>query len=176
MCMSFYSTHIGVYLDPMLRGVLVDRKRKGEIAGELMTFIALIQQDIYTILGHQINLNSPMQLKVLFYEDLKMKEIRNRKTGNVTTDDDALTLFGKREPILKGLVKRANRNGPGARAFFIVLSQTGRLDTDGRGRTEYVLTGAETFRLSSRTNVFGAGGNYQNIPSGDDDKGQECQT
>ena len=162
-----------VYLDPMLRGVLVDRKRKGEIAGELMTFIALIQQDIYTILGHQINLNSPMQLKVLFYEDLKMKEIRNRKTGNVTTDDDALTLFGKREPILKGLVERIAM----VRSAGVLLSTfaNGRLDTDGRGRTEYVLTGAETFRLSSRTNVFGAGGNYQNIPSGDDDKARNAK-
>lgn len=157
-----------VYMDPMLRGVLVDRKRKGEIAMELMDFIAQIQSDIYQIIGHEINLASPKQLKTLFYDDLRLREVRNRKTGNVTTDDDALTLFAKREPILKGLVDRIAM----VRSAGVLLSTfaNGRLDSDGRGRTEYVLTGAETFRLSSRTNVFGAGGNYQNIPSGDDDK------
>ena len=134
-----------VYMDPMLRGVLVDRKRKGEIAMELMDFIAQIQSDIYQIIGHEINLASPKQLRTLFYEDLRLREVRNRKTGNVTTDDDALTLFGKREPILKGLIDRIAMVRSAS-----VLSSTfanGRVDTDGRGRTEYVLTGAETFRL-----------------------------
>jgi uracil-DNA glycosylase family 4 len=156
-----------IYLEPMLRGVLVDRKRKGEISLELMSFIAQLQEDIYHIIGHQININSPTQLKVLFYQDLGLREIRNRKTGNVTTDDDALQLFAKREPLLKGLVDRIAV----VRSAGVLLSTfaNGKLDPDGRGRTEYVLTGAETFRLSSRTNVFGYGGNYQNIPSGDDE-------
>lgn len=152
----------------MLRGVRVDERRKETIAQELMTFIGKVKAEIFTILGHDINLASPMQLMKLFYDDLKLKPIKSRKTGRPTTDDDALELIKKREPLLSGLVERIAM----IRSASVLLSTFALmpLDIDKRMRCYYNLAGTETYRLASGGNAFGSGGNLQNIPKGDEDK------
>lgn len=152
----------------MLRGVRVDERSKESIAQELMGFLGKVQSEIFAILGHQINLASPLQLKKLFYEDLGLKVIKNRKTGQPTTDDDALEVIKKREPILTGLVERIAM----VRSASVLLNTFALmpLDIDRRIRCYYNLAGTETYRLNSGKNAFGSGGNLQNIPKGDEDK------
>lgn len=152
----------------MLRGVRVDERGKESVAQELMTFIGKVQAEIFQILGHQINLGSPMQLMKLFYTDLGLKPIKNRKTGQPTTNDDALQVIKKREPILSGLVDRIAM----VRSASVLLSTFALmpLDIDKRMRCYYNLAGTETYRLASGQNAFGSGGNLQNVPKGDEDK------
>lgn len=152
----------------MLRGVAVDEKEKGRIAVELMTFIDQVKTEIETIIGHPINLASPLQLMKLFYDDLKMAVVKDKKTKRPTTNDDALTLFKKREPILTGLVDRIAM----VRSASVLLSTFALmpLDIDKRMRCYYNVAGTETYRLNSGKNAFGSGGNLQNIPKGDEDK------
>lgn len=152
----------------MLKGVRIDEKRKAEIGLELWQFIEETNQEIAAILGHPINIASPKQMMALFYDDFQMKVVRNKKTKKPTSDDDALALFKKREPILTGLVERIQmvRSANVLRSTFACMP----LDIDKRMRCFYNLAGTETLRLSSRENAFGSGGNLQNIPPGDDDK------
>ena len=152
----------------MLRGVRVDERGKEAVAQELMAFLGKVQSEIFTILGHQINLASPLQLKKLFYDDLGLKVIKNRKTGQPTTDDDALQVIKKREPILTGLVDRIAM----VRSASVLLQTFALmpLDIDKRMRCYYNLAGTETYRLASGKNAFGSGGNLQNVPKGDEDK------
>jgi uracil-DNA glycosylase family 4 len=152
----------------MLKGVRIDEKRKAEIGMQLWQFIEETNGEIAAILGHPINIASPKQMMALFYTDFQMKEVRNKKTKRPTSDDDALTLFKKREPILTGLVERIQmvRSANVLRSTFANMP----LDLDKRMRCFYNIAGTETLRLSSRENAFGSGGNLQNIPPGDDDK------
>jgi uracil-DNA glycosylase family 4 len=152
----------------MLRGVRVDERAKASVANDLMNFIAETSAEIYAILGHQINLGSPKQLMQLFYGDLKMAIVKNKKTKQPTTDDDALNLFKKREPLLTGLVDRIAM----VRSASVLLKTFALmpLDIDKRMRCYYNLAGTETYRLNSGENAFGSGGNLQNIPKGDEDK------
>lgn len=152
----------------MLRGVRVDEKAKGIVANELLEFIAATSAEIYTILGHEINLGSPKQLMTLFYGDLGLKVVKNKKTKQPTTDDDALQIFKKREPLLTGLVDRIAM----VRSASVLLKTFALmpLDIDKRMRCYYNLAGTETYRLNSGENAFGSGGNLQNIPKGDEDK------
>lgn len=155
----------------MLRGVRVDERAKGIVANELIDFIAATSQEIYRILGHEINLASPLQLMKLFYNDLGMKVVKDKKTKKPTTNDDALQTFKKREPILTGLVDRIAM----VRSASVLLKTFALmpLGIDKRMRCYYNLAGTETFRLSSREDAFGSGGNLQNIPKGDEDKALE---
>lgn len=152
----------------MLKGVRVDEKKKGEIGLELSLFIQETHAEIEQILGHPINIKSPLQMSKLFYNDLQMKVVKNKKTKRPTCDDDALVLFKKREPILEGLVERIQME----RTASVLLSTFANmpLDIDKRMRCYYNLAGTETLRLNSGQNAFGSGGNLQNIPAGDEDK------
>lgn len=152
----------------MLRGVRIDEKEKSQIAKNLIEFLSQTQEEIYAILGHQINLGSPPQLMKLFYHDLGMKIVKNKKTKRPTTDDDALQVFKRREPILTGLIERIEM----VRSASVLLSTFALmpLDIDKRMRCYYNLAGTETLRLASGKNAFGSGGNLQNIPKGDEDK------
>lgn len=152
----------------MLRGVRIDEKEKARIATELLTFIGQVKSEIFQILGHEINLASPLQLMKLFYHDLGLKVVKNKQTGQPTTNDDALEIFKKREPILTGLVDRIAM----VRSASVLLSTFALmpLDIDKRMRCYYNLAGTETYRLNSGKNAFDSGGNLQNIPKGDEDK------
>lgn len=152
----------------MLRGVRIDEREKARIASDLMAFIGEVKAEIFTILGHEINLASPKQLMTLFYGDLGLKPIKSRKTGQPTTDDDALQKIKQREPILTGLVDRIAM----VRSASVLLSTFALmpLDIDKRMRCYYNLAGTETYRLNSGENAFDSGGNLQNIPKGDEDK------
>lgn len=151
-------------LEAMIRGVKVDLKRRANFALELSDELALREQFFIDVLGHPLNPKSPLQMKKLFYEDLKQKEIFNRKTGTITLNDEALQKIAIREPILRPLV----RNISEYRSLGVFLSTfvNAQLDSDQRLRCSYNIAGTETFRLSSSQNAFDSGLNLQNIPKG----------
>ena len=151
-------------LEAMIRGVRVDARRRSDFALELSSEIAAREQYFIDVLGHPFNPKSPLQMKRLFYEDLKQKEIFNRKTGTITLNDEALQKIAAREPLLRPLVKAISE----FRSLGVFLSTfvNARLDLDSRLRCSYNIAGTETFRLSSSQNAFDSGLNLQNIPKG----------
>lgn len=157
-----------VVVRTMLQGVRIDEKEKARVGFELFEFINRVTSEIHQILGHPINIGSPLQMSKLFYGDLLMKEVKDKKTKRPTCNDDALNLFKKREPLLSGLIDRIQmvRSASTLYSNFACMS----LDIDKRMRCYYNLAGTETLRLSSSENAFGSGRNLQNIPAGDEDK------
>jgi len=110
--------------------------------------------------GHPLNVSSPKQMARFLYEELKLPVQRHRKTGSVTADERALEVLGHKYP---------------SPVFNKVLEQRGRIktlgtyldanvDSDGRMRTSYLVSGTDTGRLSSRKGIFGSGMDLQNIP------------
>lgn len=157
-------------LDMMLLGVRIDENRRIRVASELLTAVESKKQEVDFILGQEFNVNSPKQMSALFYEQLKCKVVYNRQTRRPTCDEDALRLFGEREPLLRCLTERiADIRSLGTLLSNIIEAER---DADGRMRGGFSPT-KETYRWSCSKNAFGGGTNMQNWTKGDEDKKPE---
>ena len=153
-------------LETMNRGLRVDTARRAGFAFTLQEEIAKREQWVTDVVGMPLNIKSPVQMKELFYDSLGQKPVLDRKTGNVTCNDEALRTLAEREPILLPLVKKVSE----LRSLGVFLSTfvAAPLDVDGRMRCSFNIAGTETYRFSSSKNAFGSGLNLQNIPKGGD--------
>lgn len=151
-------------LRTMDKGIRVDTSMRGRFAMTLVDEIARREQWMIDVLGEPLNIKSPKQMQELFYGALAQKPIFDRKTGSVTTNDEALGRIADREPILRPLVKKVQE----LRSLGVFLSTfiNAPLDIDGRMRCSFNIAGTETYRFSSSQNAFGSGLNLQNIPKG----------
>lgn len=160
----------------MIRGVAIDSKRRIaenmrqiEAISELEILLqSLVPEDCVEPLSKKKApwWSSPTQLAELFYITLGCKAIKNRKTGQVTTNDEALTKLGDRYPVLKPLTDTlAQYRSMSVFGSFINM----KLGFDGRMRCSYSPT-TETFRYRSSSDVFGSGGNLQNLPKGTEEE------
>lgn len=152
----------------MIRGVAIDSNEKFNLNFSLSNELQARLQRLTHIAGTELNINSPKQLKEFFYDDLNQRPIKSRKTGAISTDSEALTTLARREPLLRPLTNLIEE----ARSIKIFLSTfvAMPLDRDGRMRCNYNVGGTETMRFSSSKNVFGSGGNLQNIPKGQEEE------
>lgn len=151
-------------LRTMDKGLRVDKQRRANFAMELMEEIAAREQWMIDALGEPLNIKSSKQMQELFYGALAQKPITHRKTGSLTTDDEALGRIADREPLLRPLVKKIQE----LRSLGVFLSTfvNAPLDIDGRIRCSFNIAGTETYRFASSKNAFGSGLNLQNIPKG----------
>lgn len=157
-------------LEMCLEGLTINQQKRNMIASELMKATWERQSDLDYILGENVNVKSPLQLKNLFYGQLQCKPIKNPKTKQLTCDEDALELIGQREPLYKCLTERIID----LRSIGVMMSNVikAELDEDGRIRSSFSPT-AETYRWKSSKNSFGGGTNLQNWTKGDEDKEQD---
>ncbi len=163
---------------PVLRamqlGVRVDEDQRKKLNTEIQHEIAVREDWLRTILRSDINLNSSVQMQDLFYQRLGQPKVMSRpkkgQTPHVSCDDEALNTIATREPLLRPII-----NAIADIRTLQVLIRTfinARVDADGRMRSSFNIAGDAdaksapyTYRLSSSTNAFGGGCNFQNIPS-----------
>lgn len=165
--LKFYQEHSHRIIAPLMemqrRGVKIDLAKRAKIDKEVEANIVEMQARLEKVVGHELNANSPKQMKAFLYDELNLPPQRDRATGNITTNSDALEYLSKKfdNPILLLIldIRKARK----------LLSTYIRapLDSDGRIRCSYVITGTETGRLSSRGSIYGSGTNLQNIPRGE---------
>lgn len=136
-------------------GVLLDENRIQQFNDYVNDEIDKVEQQIYEIVGHPFNINSPKQLQeILFVE-------RNLPTGKKTasgfsTDVEVLEdLDGLGTDPVPGLILR-QRGLVKLRGYSQALPTL--RDKDGRIHTSFMQTGTATGRLSSKSP------NLQNIP------------
>lgn len=149
-------------LSSMNKGVLIDESLRKEVGDSMRSEMASIQRYIDELLGHTVNLRSPTQLNKLFFKDLGLPPTFNRKSGNVTTAEEALEKVALREPLMKPLVDKIIRFRSLGTLFSTFVSA--KVSQDGRMRTSYNIAGTWTFRFNSREDAFGEGTNLQNLP------------
>ncbi len=139
------------------RGVRVDTAALAGLAAEYRATLATIESDIYALAGGPFNIASPLQLREVLFERLKipMKGMRKGKTG-ISLDVDALNRLAGVHPLPAKILEH--------RALAKLLStyvdplpllvhpETGRI------HTSFNQTVAATGRLSSTDP------NLQNIP------------
>ena len=147
------------------RGMNYNEQRQAQLFDEYEIEIKALQNKIITDfnLDESFNLGSPQQLKHLFYDVWGMKEKKNRSTGAVTVDDNALKslkkAYPKYEPFISSLqILRAKKK---LQSTYLKLS----VAPDHKMRFGYNVVGTETGRWSSSKSCFGVGTNGQNIPN-----------
>jgi DNA polymerase I-like protein with 3'-5' exonuclease and polymerase domains len=162
----------------MLRGVRIDRARRGRLKVELTTVLSQIYTELEQIIPQSWLpppkkgakntpwYRSPKQQQIVFGEILGMKIPKHRKTGRPTLGKEAMQDLPKRYPEFTGLFSRLED----ARSVAVFQSHfvEAPLDTDDRMRCSFNPAGTETFRWNSSANAFGSGTNLQNIPQGDE--------
>ena len=165
--LRFYQTNSHQLIKPLIamqrRGIKIDGARRKAIDEELEKEDKQMSERLQKVVGHELNVSSPKQMKEFLYDELKLPPQVDEHTGNLTTDEEALeALFKKYDnPIFK-LIQDIRH----VRKLLSTYIRA-ELDADGRMRCSYVITGTETGRLSSRESVYGRGTNLQNIPRGD---------
>lgn len=167
----------------MNRGVLWDRARSAQVWHELSEALARLESELLQIIpqdwvapvgkrskekggGPIYWITSDMQQKILFYEILGFKKVRDPKTGNLTTGGKAMGQFKIWYPEFTGLFNRLEDYASVENTMNVLRSQ---IDSDGRIRCSYNPGGTETHRLSSSKNAFGGGTNLQNLTKGEED-------
>lgn len=157
----------------MLRGVKVDLKLRASLSLELLEIAGQLEERLLTMSGNFVPenstsktrwFNSPQQCQAFFYGYLGLAKQRNRKSGQIATDNEALDKLALLEPAVLPLIRHIQelRSVNIFRKNFLEAP----LGNDGRIRCSYNLAGTETFRLSSSKDAFGQGANLQTIPSG----------
>lgn len=161
-----------IVVKPVLKGIRFNRvlqqqwRREYEVKiGEYKAWLLyMIPQERVNAAGKSFWFDSPTQMSFLFYKQLGVDPVISKKTKRPTTDDDALIVIGKKEPILK-IVCDVLRTYRSVMQFYN-LYLAARVSPDGRARTTYMLPGTDTFRLASKQDAFDEGFNLQNLSKG----------
>lgn len=150
----------------MLDGIRIDHKNKSDMAGVLMAEIQVREVKLHSAIGRDLNTSSPTQLVEFLYTELGLPVQKDKGTGNPSTGDEALTLLGEAEPMIRPFCKILLE----LRSLKVFLSTfvLAPVDYDGRMRCSFNIAGTETYRFSSSKNAFGSGMNLQNVPKGSD--------
>lgn len=146
-------------------GVRVDKDARGRLARELIETNLAMEQQLAYVVGHPINVRSPKQLQEFFYGELNLAPIKDRKTGRVSTNFEALGKLAEKEPLVRPIADLLLTQR--SIGVFVSTFLEAAVDEDERMRSSFNVAGPETYRLASSQNPFGGGMNLQNIPSGD---------
>lgn len=161
-----------IVVKPVLRGVRFDKKKQLKWKREYEILIDsyrawfnyIVPDELIHKGGKAAWYDSSARMIYFFYDQLKVDEVINKKTGTRTVDDNALLVIGRSEPILKTLTDmlRSYRSLTQFYTTYLCAKES----EDGRMRTQYFLAGTDTFRLSSKKDAFDTGMNLQNISKG----------
>lgn len=170
---DFYYEYMHSLIQPLLeicqKGIRIDSKLKKDYIEYYSVYKEEQQKSLDELVGHPLNVNSPLQMKKWLYEELKLKPVykKRKDTGEktISADEDTLEDFYREteNPALRVVLNIREAN----KLLSTYLEVTyDRENSEERAKTSYLITGTETGRLSSRETVFGTGTNLQNIPKG----------
>jgi len=145
-------------------GIMLDVEKINEIKLDVAKDFAHIEEKIFSAFEHkeltnlkELNLNSPKQLEVLLFDDLKLPVIKKSKTGHRSTDQEVLHELSKIHPI-PGLILK-HRELAKLKNTYLDPLPTYVSPKTGRVHTSFSQTMVATGRLSSMEP------NLQNIPT-----------
>jgi DNA polymerase-1 len=140
-----------------LVGVAVDTAALARMSDELALRLAAVMGEIYGLAGGEFNIGSPVQLREVLFERLKLstKGVRRSKTG-LSTDVDVLTKLADEHPLPAKILEY--RQLAKLKSTYVDALPALVDPATGRIHTSFNQTVAATGRLSS------SDPNLQNIP------------
>lgn len=138
-------------------GIRVDTAVLSGLSSQMETEITRLTGEIYEVAGHQFNINSPVQLGKVMFEEMNLPvQGKTGKTKNYSTGADVLELLAVEHPIAAKVLEF--RGMSKLKSTYVDALPTMIRPGTGRVHTTFNQTGAATGRLSS----FDP--NLQNIP------------
>lgn len=152
---------IPVLADMESKGISLDKSYLASMSEELQDMITLLEKKIFTLSGHPFNINSPLQLGTVLYQELGLPVLKKTgKTKQPATDEAVLQELARQHPLPAQLLEYRTctklKNTYVDALPVLVHPATGRI------HTTYQQTIAATGRLSSTDP------NLQNIPIRDE--------
>jgi len=147
---------IGVLARMEINGVKINPSILNGLSVEFEKSLDMIARDIYSEVGFEFNLNSPIQLREVLFDKLRLPSKKLTKTGGASTDVEVLSELSKFHPVpqkvleYRGLSKLKS-------TYVDALPRLINPET-GRIHTSFNQVGTSTGRLSSSEP------NLQNIP------------
>jgi DNA polymerase-1 len=142
-----------------LDGIFLDKSELQDYSVELAREIERVEDEIYSLVGHEFNINSTKQLQQVLFEERKLTPIKKTKTG-YSTDTTVLEQLAKEDRVPELVLE--NRGMVKLKSTYVeALPQLIHEET-GRIHTRFVQIGTATGRFSSKDP------NLQNIPIKDE--------
>ncbi|RCL03060.1 MAG: DNA polymerase I [Candidatus Tokpelaia sp. JSC189] len=139
------------------RGIMVDRKILGRLSGELDQGAAVIEDEIYKLVGEKFNIGSPKQLADILFGKLHFSGGLKTKTGHWSTSAQVLEDLAAEGHELPRKIINWRQLKKLRSTYADVLPSYINTKT-GRVHTNYIMAGTTTGRLAS------SDPNLQNIP------------
>jgi DNA polymerase-1 len=146
---------MSVLLSMELNGIKVDKVWLKTLDILLSKEMQQAQAQVDKIAGRQININSPKQLGILLFEEMKLPYLRKTKTG-YSTDEEVLSALLKVHPIAQYILNY--RESAKLKSTYVEALLNLSSQSTHRVYTNFNQTGTLTGRLSSFSP------NLQNIP------------
>ena len=162
-----YDQGLGRLLSEMempLMPVLVTMERHGikldagvlhEMSRDLSEQMHQVEMDLYSSIGHRVNINSPQQLSELLFKELGLPHTKRTKTG-YSTDANSLEGLKGAHPVVDNILEY--RQISKLKSTYVDSLPELINPRTGRIHTSYNQTGSATGRISS------SDPNLQNIP------------
>ncbi|MGE4233332.1 MAG: DNA polymerase I [Bacteriovoracia bacterium] len=135
-------------------GVKIDSKILNDLSEEYAKELKTIEEDIFSIVGHAFNLNSPKQLSDVLFNKLGLPVVQKTKTG-FSTDVFVMEKLAGQHPV-PGMIVRYRELTKLKSTYVDVLPNL--VENDGRVHANFNQAVTATGRLSS------SDPNLQNIP------------
>ena len=138
-------------------GVYVDKAHLKSLSDEYGKELGKLAGQIYAHAGHEFNINSPKQLGVVLYDELKINPVKQKKTagGARTTREEELVKLSPLHPIINDILSYRELQ---KLLSTYIEKMPGLIGADGRLHAEFLQTGTTTGRMGCQNP------NLQNIP------------
>lgn len=136
-------------------GLRIDEPKRVQLEAEFSRNILIEQARLNVLAGENLNVKSPKQMQTFLYDKMKLPK-QWSKTGEITTDEDAILTLSAKYPskAFEHILTIRNRR--------TLLSNNIRAKKDSDGRIRCSFGFAETGRFRSYGCPLGSGGNLQN--------------
>ncbi|MEK7354519.1 MAG: DNA polymerase I [Chloroflexota bacterium] len=146
---------VPVLVDMERNGIALDTGLLRQMAQELGEQLRKLESEIYNNVGHQFNINSPQQLGLILFEELKLST-NQKKKGSYSTAANVLEELRGTHPIIQLILDY--RQAAKLKSTYIDALPSLLNSKTGRLHTSFNQTRTATGRLSS------SDPNLQNIP------------
>jgi DNA polymerase-1 len=157
VCYEVECPLIPVLVDMEYEGIRLDTDALAVFSIQLSREIEQLQAAIYSAAGHEFNIDSPKQLGVVLYEELKLEENpKKTATGQYTTRETELERLSSRHQIIADVLDY--RNAAKLKSVYVDQLPSYVHPKTGRVHTHYSQTWTATGRMQSNNP------NLQTIP------------
>ncbi len=157
VCYEVECPLIPVLVDMEYEGIRLDTDALDAFAQELNRDIELLKEAIYQAAGHEFNIDSPKQLGVILYDELRLEENpKKTATGQHSTRETELLRLAGKHQIVRDVLDY--RNAVKLKSVYVDQLPAYVNPKTGRVHTHYSQTWTATGRMQSNNP------NLQTIP------------